>query len=148
MMPTLTLYVLGFVCSILITIVILVLKSKGDPLSDFTPEQRKALHFQNNVLTFLMFVTLVLPLLCAIISYLTKIDIYSEGVKNFLKTYGFFLFIGAATVIALSSIISKASFLPPRRYSREFSKGTAAVNEGLMILLIVVVALLAWFGSK
>ena len=131
-----------FVIFVFSIIVMLVLKNKSDRLSSFTPEQQKAIKFQNNALTVWAMVLVSGILLFPII------EKNSLVLASIYKNIFIFLGIGVAISIAISSIISKVSVLRKRRSREDFSQGKTAIEFGIMILVFLGLALLWWFIQR
>lgn len=139
-----------FAFIVIVLIVWVYVRGRRDTLSEFSPEQQKGLHFQNKVLLFVVLALAIPGAVTSFVLNLFGVDTNSEAVKNVLNTYAFYLLSGITTLIALSSIVSRASIIPPSRRFRSgarFSKDEAAVNLGVFILLMVVVAWIAWFAQ-
>lgn len=119
-----------------------ILEGKRDRLSQFSPEQQRALRMQNNAAGLWAIVML---------SGFCGCSLFSE--VQFLQGVFPILWIGIVLLggviwgfVALSSIFSEASILRPR-WQRDFSKGQQAIWEGAWLLFFLGFALCIWLLS-
>jgi hypothetical protein len=134
-------FVCGFLFLALGGIIATILEGKKDRLSGFSPGQQKALKLQNNSLTcwavLIFLVIFIIPATRNISSELSN------------QVSDMFMVIGgvAIGIIAISSIISRASILRPRGRS-EFTEGKDAVGAGVGILIFLGLAFIWWLANN
>lgn len=141
-----TLWAIGIIVLIVFLLILWVLaEGKRDRLSQFSPEQQKALRMQNHAMGVWVVVLLSVfcgcPLLTGVPLVGPLVQTTNQPVTIFLILFG----VGTMGFIALSSIFSEASILRGRM-QKDFSKGKLAIWNGVMMLLALGYWLFLWLS--
>ncbi|HNB55308.1 MAG TPA: hypothetical protein PK530_25380 [Anaerolineales bacterium] len=141
-----TLFAVGIIVLIVFLLILWVLANgKRDRLSQFSPDQQKALRMQNHALGLWVIVLLSVfcgcPLLTVVPLVGPLVQNTSQAVTVLLVLFG----VGTMGFIALSSIFSEASILRGRM-QKDFAKGKLAIWNGVMLLLAIGYWLFLWLS--
>lgn len=119
-----------------------IIEGRRDKLSQFSPEQQKALRMQNHAFGLWVIVFLTGSCVCSLFSQVTFVQNAGQWLNVLIFLFGG----GVMAFIALSSIFSEASILSGR-HRRDYLKGQEAVWTGIAVLFVLGLALYAWLSS-